>query len=159
MLQRCAGCGAEVFPREKRCGGCGQPAGGARAAVLLELEPAPPHRRFLAALVDSLLLLIFLQAVFRLQPGTWALCLAAALLYWGLLGARGRQTPGQALLGTIVLTENRQPLAVGKNLLRTLLSLVWAATIVLPVASLRLPAADLPQRLTASREWRAPAMG
>ncbi|MGE0489749.1 MAG: RDD family protein [Vulcanimicrobiota bacterium] len=142
----CGSCGAEGWPRERFCGACGQPI--EQAALTSPLEPASLGRRVVAALVDGLALFIIFTSLVesRLPAGLLPL---AWLGYYVVFQAGGRRTVGQALVGTLVLSEKFQLLGWGTSTLRSLASLLgWLALFGL----------DLPARWTKTCEWRVPEL-
>ncbi|MCA9794109.1 MAG: RDD family protein [Candidatus Eremiobacteraeota bacterium] len=142
----CRSCGAECWPREKFCGACG--AAVQEPALTSPLEPASLGRRVVATLVDSLALFIIFTSL--LESGLPALALPLVWIgYYAIFQAGGRRTVGQALVGSLVLSEQFQPLNWRLSLLRSLSSLVgWLALFGL----------DLPGRWTSTREWRVPEL-
>lgn len=161
VVAHCAACGAEVLPREVFCAACGQPAATLSRQSVAPLRPAPLPLRGAAAVLDALALLLLWQTLLQsgwLPAGHLAGSLAGvalALVYLTLLQARGRQTLGQFVTGTLTLTRERQVLSVATAARRVLLSALSWATLVLPLVHLARSGLSPAERWTDTRTWKS----
>ncbi|MHB2019652.1 MAG: RDD family protein, partial [Candidatus Xenobia bacterium] len=140
-VRRCAGCQAEIFHDERYCQHCGRAASDAPRPQVVALRPAGYVARLMASGLDVACVGYLRLAVAHVLTGlgfileapavSWAITLVLAVSYFAWFEAHGRQTAGDQVLGIAVLAPDREPLPIGRSLLRGVLLLVAVSALVL----------------------------
>ncbi|MEO0084313.1 MAG: RDD family protein [candidate division WOR-3 bacterium] len=132
-VKYCQNCGAEVSPNAEICVKCGVRLAGVKSIAIGEVQYAGFWRRFLAGLIDGLILLVptaIIQAIFK--PAGRFFGIIAVWLYYALMESSAYQaTLGKQVLGIMVTDIYGNRISFGRATARHFAKIVSTLTLLI----------------------------
>ncbi|MCX7785663.1 MAG: RDD family protein [candidate division WOR-3 bacterium] len=129
----CQHCGAEVNPNAEICIKCGVRLVGVKSVAMGEVIYAGFWRRFVASLVDGVILFVPMLIINLIFPyAGWFLGTVASWLYYALMECSERQaTLGKQVLGIMVTDSNGNRITFGRATGRHFAKIVSSLTLLI----------------------------